>query len=362
VLTGKSPQQIQEIIDRTHELISEHKLQAVPPVYAVWFTYVAGANPALNREIDQIISQEQPVTVQTCEGLVEKALNVTNDKAAYQAVGDQIQEQLEKISEFLNDAGESTASFGDTLAGASQVMSSSTNPENMKEVIEGLVAASRQMEEKTRTLEQQLQKSNEEVSQLTESLAEISREAKTDQLTGIANRKAFDETLRAALEHARTEGEPLSLLLADIDHFKKFNDTWGHQTGDQVLRLVAHCLKTNVKGRDTAARYGGEEFAVILPKTTLDDAKLLADQLRHAVEAKRVIKKTTGESLGTITVSLGASLFTENDTIEDLIQRADACLYAAKRGGRNQVKGEDEVDINSVLESDVATSANVASA
>lgn len=362
MLTGKSSQQIQEIIDRTHQLISEHKLQAVPPVYAVWFTYAAGGNPALNKEIDQIISRDQPVTIQTCEGLFEKALNVTNDKAAYQAVGDQIQEQLERITEFLNDAGESTASFGDTLAGASQVMSSGATPENMKEVIEGLVTASRQMEEKTRTLEQQLQKSNEEVSQLTENLAEISREAKTDQLTGIANRKAFDETLKQAISGARTDGKPLCLLLADIDHFKKFNDTWGHQTGDQVLRLVAHCLKTNLKGRDTAARYGGEEFAVILPQTTLEDAKLLADQLRHAVEAKRVVKKTTGESLGTITVSLGASILSDGDTMADLIQRADACLYAAKRAGRNQIKGEDEVDINSVLEGDVATSANVASA
>ena len=125
--------------------------------------------------------------------------------------------------------------------------------------------------------------------------------------------------------------------MCDIDHFKKFNDTFGHQTGDQVLRLVANCLSENVKGRDTAARYGGEEFAVILRGAPVDAAVTLADQIRMAVQSKKLVKKSTGDILGTITISIGAAEIGPGDAAASLIQRADACLYAAKNAGRNRV-------------------------
>jgi len=159
-------------------------------------------------------------------------------------------------------------------------------------------------------------------------------------LTGIRNRKAFDIELADAVDQARRTAEPVSLFMCDIDHFKSFNDTWGHQTGDQVLRLVAQCLSENVKGRDTAARYGGEEFAVILRRTSLSAALSLAEQIRTSVESKRLVKRSTGETLGRLTISIGVSEFVKNDGIADLLQRADACLYAAKNGGRNRVVGQ----------------------
>jgi diguanylate cyclase len=135
----------------------------------------------------------------------------------------------------------------------------------------------------------------------------------------------------------------LSLLMCDIDHFKNFNDTWGHQTGDQVLRLVANCLSENVKGRDTAARYGGEEFCVIVRGSPLDAAVTLANQIRTAVQSKKLVKKSTGDILGTITISIGAAEFGPGEGAASLIQRADACLYGAKSAGRNCVKSEHPV-------------------
>src|SRR6185312_7659308 len=149
----------------------------------------------------------------------------------------------------------------------------------------------------------------------------------TDPLTNIANRKAFDEAVQAAIAAMVDDGEPVTVLLCDIDHFKNFNDTWGHQTGDQVLRLVANCLSENVKGRDTAARYGGEEFVVILPQTGLSGAVNLANQIRNKVESKKLVKKSTGDILGVITISAGVTQYDLNESPDDFVRRVDACLY-----------------------------------
>jgi diguanylate cyclase len=138
------------------------------------------------------------------------------------------------------------------------------------------------------------------------------------------------------------DGEAVTLLLCDIDHFKNFNDTWGHQTGDQVLRLVAHCLSENVKGRDTAARYGGEEFAVLLRGTGLEAATMVANQIRTTVETKKLVKKSTGDILGAITISIGVAQFAPGETAESAIRRADSCLYGAKHSGRNLVINQND--------------------
>jgi diguanylate cyclase len=192
------------------------------------------------------------------------------------------------------------------------------------------------------------------VNDLRERLESVRRESLTDQLTGLSNRKAFDNELKESIERSIESGEPLSLLMADIDHFKSFNDTWGHQTGDQVLRLVANCLSENVKGRDTAARYGGEEFVVILPQTALASAVGLADQIRNKVESKKLVKKSTGDILGVITISIGVTQYDLNESADEFVRRADTCLYAAKRTGRNRVVSEADADTLSASKTEAA--------
>ena len=167
-------------------------------------------------------------------------------------------------------------------------------------------------------------------------------EALTDPLTTLANRKFFDAELGKAVAEAKERREPLTLLMCDVDHFKAFNDKFGHVTGDQVLRLVATSVKQNVKGRDIAARYGGEEFAVVLPKTAMPQAITVADQIRHAVMTKELMKRSSGERLGRVTISIGVALLRASDTTQALIERADECLYAAKRNGRNRVISESD--------------------
>ncbi|MEC7028274.1 MAG: GGDEF domain-containing protein, partial [Pseudomonadota bacterium] len=151
------------------------------------------------------------------------------------------------------------------------------------------------------------------------------------------NRKAFDSEIDRVASDTKHRGAAFSLLMVDIDHFKGFNDNFGHQIGDQVLRLVARTLTDGVKGRDMAARYGGEEFAIILPDTPLHAAAIVGESLRKAIAGKEVVNRNTGEKLSRITISVGAAEFTVEEDITDLIERADAALYTAKHNGRNQV-------------------------
>jgi len=258
-------------------------------------------------------------------------------------VGSGIKHTLDLVLGKLDAAGKDANDYGRALSLASGELDDDQSPDALRKLIDGLVGATQAMETRTKRLEGELQHSSEQVSELKTQLEDVRKESRKDQLTHIANRKAFDDELDAAIADHGESGAPVALLMCDIDHFKNFNDAWGHQTGDQVLRLVANCLSENVKGRDTAARYGGEEFAVILRQTALGDAVNLARQIRATVEGKKLVKKSTGDVLGTITISIGVAELAAGEPAEALMQRADACLYLAKRGGRNRVVGEAEL-------------------
>jgi diguanylate cyclase len=189
---------------------------------------------------------------------------------------------------------------------------------------------------------------------LQDNIETIRTESLTDPLTMLANRKSFDSAIGHVLATADKSGQVFSLLVCDIDNFKAFNDTYGHLIGDQVLRLVATSLKQNVKGQDVAARYGGEEFAIILPDTALRQATTLADHIRRSVMGRELVKRSTGENLGRVTISIGIAAWRPGDTAQTLIERADTCLYAAKRGGRNRAISETDPEAMAGLGEKVA--------
>jgi diguanylate cyclase len=158
-------------------------------------------------------------------------------------------------------------------------------------------------------------------------------EARTDSLTKLANRRAFDDSLAVGVSQFQTQGRPLSLLMFDVDHFKKFNDTYGHQAGDEVLRQVAKSLSKSAKSTDLACRYGGEEFALIMPGTVLDQAKVAAERVRKAIESTTV--NFEGQSLN-VTASIGVAELNANEPAVGLIRRSDEAIYEAKEAGRNR--------------------------
>lgn len=161
--------------------------------------------------------------------------------------------------------------------------------------------------------------------------------AVTDGLTGLYVRRYFELRMQEELDQARRYGRSFSLLMFDIDHFKKFNDTYGHQTGDAVLRSFAQLLRRNTRRADICCRYGGEEMAVILPETGLEEAALLAEKLRAQI-AGTAFESAEGGTL-TVTSSVGVAAFTKSmENPEDLVRAADKALYTAKEHGRNRVE------------------------
>ena len=306
-----------------------------PENFELFYTFAAGHNPAAARVMGDMLAAGKSFTPEVLADLRNRFFNTGRTQEVAEQVSGNVLGAMETAIGSLQAAGRDTVAYGKTLSHASGELDTEQSPDELRKLVQGLRAATRSMEDRTKELEGELQRSSGEVTELKTKLDSVRKESLTDPLTGIANRKALDIDLAQAIEQARIEGEPLCVMMCDIDHFKKFNDTWGHQTGDQVLRLVAHCLSENVKGRDTAARYGGEEFAVILRQTPLDAAVTLANQIRTNVESKKLMKKSTGDILGTITISGGVAELRPDDAAATLLQRADECLYVAKGSGRN---------------------------
>lgn len=162
----------------------------------------------------------------------------------------------------------------------------------------------------------------------------MERAALTDGLTGMQNRRYFDDALREYLAEFRRIERPVGLIILDLDHFKRVNDTYGHDTGDEVLKAVAACLKDITRYHDVVARLGGEEFAVVAPNMDIDMLSRFAERIRKTVAGRPII---SGKTRLTITASIGLALWDRKESVEELFRRADAKLYSAKRDGRNRV-------------------------
>lgn len=170
-----------------------------------------------------------------------------------------------------------------------------------------------------------------------EELDRTRREANTDALSGVANRKAFDDKLKLLLGYHRRLGSPFALALADLDHFKWINDTYGHQAGDRVINQLGALLTSQVREGDFVARFGGDEFAVLLANSNQESARKIAERI--CVEATRINFGAASREQTAITLSLGFAVAEPGDTAETIFRRADDALYASKKGGRNQVSG-----------------------
>lgn len=323
-------------------LMARHQVVPLPTNYEVWFRYASGQDSNLNEEIDQRLKEGRKIDEQLSTDLHQRFVSHASLTDTTLDAGDKLNSEVDKILKLVQETVGDSSALGSSVRKASEGLSNKSSQADIRRVVEAIMSASVQMESRSKELENRLNETKSELNTLQTNLTKARNEARTDGLTGVANRKAFDETLAQEIARAASERTPMCLIIGDIDHFKAFNDTWGHRTGDQVLRLVASCLKSGVREVDTVARYGGEEFAVIMPGITTEGADRFANTMREAVQARELVKRSTGETLGRVTMSLGVATLRPGETPSALIERADACLYTAKRSGRNRVVSEDQ--------------------
>jgi diguanylate cyclase len=319
---------------------------ALPRNFEIWYQYATGYNPSLNQTINETIKRTGALSSADVDQIYETYFSPNRLTDRIDTVGSRVVDEIKQVMAMIDAAAGSATTYSETLADATEKLSRTEDRDTLHALIEGLVESAKQAEINNKKLEARLSASKQEINQLQQNLEAVRSESLTDPLTALSNRKFFDSALDKAIAHAKTKGEPLSLMMTDIDHFKAFNDNYGHLTGDQVLRLVAASVKQNVKGQDIAARYGGEEFTIALPNTMLRSALTVADHIRRAVMTKELMKRSTGQNLGRVTISIGVAALRPGDNSQSLIERADNCLYAAKRNGRNRVICETDPEIN----------------
>jgi diguanylate cyclase len=322
------------------QLMAELAVPATPPNFTVWFAYVLGRSAALRKTIDILRSNDRKFDKALNRELYDTFLKATGSVGEVaQTISGELDAILVNVRNDVSGAIADSAAHSEELIEVGRTLRTANDPQLvLKPLADELTRAT----ERASALEAKLVEASGELDGLRTSLEQAELRSRTDALTGLANRGAMESFLRTAQINAMESGDPLSVFLIDVDHFKKFNDTYGHQLGDQVLRLVAKCLQEGIRDGDLAARYGGEELIGILPGAPLAITQEIAERVRTRIASANVKKRATGELIDQVTISAGVAQFKPGESFEALIERCDQALYRAKQSGRNRTIASDD--------------------
>ena len=313
------------------------KIAPTPMNFTVWFAYHQGSNPELTSEIERYISRGESFSQDLCLKLYGKYFDTDKEREQVLIASHRIETAVGQVISRLGEAGRDSEQHGERLASISGNLEEDQSQDVVRSLITTLSDEVRHMARRNTQLAEAIYCSTQEISDLRNHLQDVRKQGLTDGLTQVANRRAFDIRLGESIQEARALQNTFTLIMADVDHFKKFNDRYGHQMGDEVLKIVGKIMTHRLKEDDFVARYGGEEFSVILPDTKLADGQAVAERLRSALAGKRLRNRRTGDDFGRVTLSLGVTHYVPGDSAQSVIERADKALYQAKREGRNRV-------------------------
>jgi diguanylate cyclase len=319
-------------------LMSKYEIPVIPKNFAVWYEYVSG-NKDLHKLIDARIKNGEKFTAQFNERLYQECCSCKAEDILKNLRGD-LQQLLVTIVGSVGELTGQTDKYESVVSKSLEKLSDDTSAGKINDVVQEIIAETKSIGRFGKEIQTKLKDSTQKLSSMQIELDHSRAEAAIDFLTGIANRKAFDEKLIQLTKEAASLNQNLCLLVIDIDHFKKFNDTFGHIVGDEVLKFTANKIKTILRGTDFLARFGGEEFVAILPRTPLDGAKTVAENIRSSFAITKLKAMATSKEIGTITISIGTALYQHGEESKGFIARADKALYFAKNTGRNKVATE----------------------
>ncbi len=315
-------------------LMQEHGVWPTPLNYELWL-YVAGdPECALAQEINRLIDAGEKITEDVSESLASKFIPRMKLNDEVRDAGLKLTRELASITEIIGEAQKTQKTYSLTLEGARDSMAGGESGA-LETLVRTLTEATNMVLTQHSLLETRLSDSSREVHRLRKHLDQVRMEAMTDALTNLANRKSFDEALDGHCDG--NDDKALTLAVVDIDHFKRFNDTWGHQTGDQVLRYVASVLARIGRPPRLAARYGGEEFGLLFPGESAAAVERILNEARQEIASRVLKRRSTNEDLGAVTISAGIAQREYGEDGFDLVDRADKALYESKNNGRNKV-------------------------
>jgi diguanylate cyclase len=321
------------ISGRAVDLMARLKIAPTPANYAIWFKYCQGSSPDLKRSIDQLFESKSHFDAST-----NAALHSAFGDGVANAIPSEVPKRLGSVMEDAQGLLQTAIADNRTQMLAMDAVAGKVGPDaDPRELIEGLVTELSKSVNRASRLEMNFFEANRELNEIRACLDQAEQRAKTDVLTGLPNRLAFEEFFADAQAKAGKNGRPLSVLLIDVDHFKRFNDDFGHGVGDQVLRLIARVLQERVREQDLPARYGGEELIAVLPNSDLAACVAVAENIRRSIAECKITRRSTGTPLPSITVSIGVAQWRPGESMSDLIERCDRALYEAKDAGRNRV-------------------------
>ncbi len=316
--------------------MGRHAAAFNPVTFTLWYEHVAGINPKLSAAIDQLTKAASNIDDDSVVDLYKKFI-APPDEEAMNSISGEFERLMASVAQSALQTGDRAGTFGDQLKGLTRALAS-RDVEQLKPRLTEVMVGTAEMKSSVEALQQKVSVSQDEINRLRNDLERARDEALLDPMTGILNRRGFDQRIASLLAHKSDAGVSHCLVMLDIDHFKKVNDTHGHLMGDRVIQAVGEILRTSVThSAHTAARYGGEEFALLLPQTSLDQSIQLAEAVRTRTKAMKIRNRTTQEVMLTVTISGGVAEMKADDDAASLISRADAALYAAKNGGRDRI-------------------------
>lgn len=319
-------------LDEIASFLSYHQLEVTAMTLSVASNYLSGADPDVVRMIDRRMRAREPVTAEWLEDQLSRT-GLGGEAEAIDRLMERLESGIEEFGQTSSAARAATSEYHSALSEQAGALDAVTTGE----VITELAAITRAMLKRTREIEKAMQRSEEKTRSLKRKLDETRRSADQDHLTGLPNRRAFEQRFDAEYRAARAAAEPLCVAFCDIDHFKRINDSHGHDAGDRVLKLVADSLSRISDDRCHVARHGGEEFVLLFRDATLDQAFARLDALRAQLADRRLVNRATELPFGQVTFSAGiADVFACGEP-RAALKAADAALYRAKAEGRNRI-------------------------
>jgi len=331
---GQSAEVMRMVLPR----IAQHGGHYAPTAYSVWYEHMAGLNPALSAAMQAALAQGDAggLDLALLENLFAEHV-VGRDAEAMEQLQHSIGELLQRMAGVASACGDDAARHTESLAQAERELQGVQDVRGLSRIVQALVASTSEARRHSEQMRAEVEVSRATVQQLRDHLGALQNEALTDPLTGLLNRRGLQREFARLFEAAPADFERCGVLIADIDHFKRINDNYGHAFGDQVIRAAGQATSQIVKGRDLIARWGGEEFLILLPETPRAGAMTLAELVRAAFAKVRIRRAGSEEYLEKLTLSLGVAMPLPGESLDKAIARADAALYKAKYAGRNRV-------------------------